>query len=67
MKGKGKRKAFWEINFDLDVYNLTGQELIDCADGCAIVNEGVMLYYRPYSVGCGAAGEYNLILDQPWP
>ena len=49
------------------MYDLTGKELIDCADGCAIVNEGVMFYYRPYSVGSGAEGEYNLVLDLPWP
>lgn len=60
-------KAKQERNFDLEVYNYSGQELIDQADGCAIVNEGVMFYYRPYSVGCGAEGEYNLILDQQWP
>ena len=60
---KGKK----ERNTDLDVYDLTGKELIDCADGCAIVNEGVMFYYRPYSVGSGAEGEYNLVLDLPWP
>lgn len=56
-------KAKGERNFDLDVYNLFGLELIDAADGCAIVNEGVMFYYRPYSVGCGAEGMYNLVLD----
>ena len=60
-------KAKGERNVELDVYNLTGQELIDVADGCAIVNEGVMFYYRPYGVGCGAEGMYNLILDFPWP
>jgi len=60
-------KAKDERNVELDVYNLTGQELIDGADGCAIVSDGVMFYYRPYSVGCGAEGMYNLILDFPWP
>lgn len=60
-------KAKSERNVELDVYNLTGHELIDGADGCAIVSDGVMFYYRPYSVGCGAEGMYNLILDFPWP
>ena len=60
-------KAKGERNVELDVYNLTGQELIDGADGCAIVSDGVMFYYRPYGVGCGAEGMYNLILDFPWP
>lgn len=60
-------KAKQERNVDLDVYNLTGQELIDVADGCAVVDEGVMFYFHPYSVGCGAEGQYYLILDLPWP
>jgi hypothetical protein len=68
---KGLRDAFvkgkQERNADLEVYNYTGQQLIDLADGCAVVNEGVMVYYRPYVVGCGAEGEFNLILDQRWP
>ena len=68
---KGLRDAFvkgkQERNADREVYNYTGQELIDLADGCAIVNEGVMVYYRPYAVGSGAEAEYNLILDEQWP
>lgn len=56
-------KAKGERNADFEVYNLSGIELIDAADGCAIVDEGVMFYYRPYSVGCGAEGMYNLVLD----
>ena len=56
-------KAKYERNFDLEVYNLSGLELIDAADGCAIVNEGMMFYYRPYNVGCGAEGMFNLVLD----
>ena len=60
-------KAKGERNVELDVYNLTGHELIDGADGCAIVSDGVMFYYRPYSVGCRAEGMYNLVLDFPWP
>lgn len=68
---KGLRDAFvkgkQERNADIEVYNYTGQELIGLADGCAIVNEGVMVYYRPYVVGCGAEGEFNLILGKQWP
>lgn len=56
-------KAKGERNADLEVYNLSGLELIDAADGCAIVNEGMMFYYRPYNVGCGAEGMFNLVLD----
>lgn len=56
-------KAKCERNADLELYRLSGQELIDAADGSAIVNEGVMFYYRPYSVGSGAEGMFNLVLN----
>ena len=39
-----------------DPYNLVG-------DNCAIVKEGVLFYYPPYQLGCGAEGQYNLILE----
>ena len=57
LKAKGERNA------DLEVQNYSGEELIDAADGCAIVNEGLMFYYRPYNIGCGAEAEYNLVLN----
>lgn len=64
---KNLRKAFVkakvERNADMEVQNYSGMELIEYADGCAIVNEGLMFYYRPYSIGCGAEGEYFLVLD----
>lgn len=56
-------KAKDERNATLDVQNYSGAELIDAADGCAIIDEGVMFYYRPYNIGCGAEGEFNLVLD----
>ena len=57
LKAKGERNA------DLEVQNYSGMELIELADGCAIVNEGLMFYYRPYNIGCGAEAEYNLVLN----
>jgi hypothetical protein len=56
-------KAKEERNADLEVQNYSGVELIELADGCAIVKEGMMFYYRPYNIGCGAEGEYNLVLN----
>lgn len=56
-------KAKDERNADPELYNLSGNELIDAADGCAIVNESMMFYYRPYNIGCGADGEFNLVLN----
>lgn len=39
-----------------DPYDLVG-------DNCALVKEGVLFYYPPYHLGCGAEGQYNLILE----
>ena len=35
--------------------------LKDC-DGIAIVPEGVVVYYHPYKIGCGAEGQYNSLI-----
>ena len=40
----------------------TGDELISNADGVAIINEGILVYYHPYRIGNGAEGQYNLII-----
>lgn len=42
--------------------NYAGNELIDKADGIAKLNEGMIIYFHPYNIGCGAEGQYNLIL-----
>lgn len=42
---------------------MTGEKLLQEADGAAIINEGLLIYYRPYKIGCGAEGQYNLVLD----
>ncbi len=33
-------------------------------NNCALVKEGVLFYYHPYAIGCGADGQYNLIIDK---
>lgn len=43
---------------------LTGKELFDQVSGCAIINEGLLFYYYPYSIGSGAEGQYNLIVKR---
>lgn len=47
---------------DLDGSEVSADDLLTEADGCAIINEGLMFYYLPYHIGCGAEGEYNLVL-----
>ena len=48
---------------ELDGSEVSPDELLTGADGCAIINEGLMFYYLPYHIGCGAEGEYNLVLN----
>lgn len=33
-------------------------------DGCAIIEEGLLVYYHPYNIGGSAEGQYNLIIKQ---
>lgn len=47
---------------DFDGSEASANDLLIEADGCAIINEGLMFYYLPYHIGCGAEGEYNLVL-----
>lgn len=42
--------------------DVTGRELLDKANGIAKINEGMILYFHPYNIGCGAEGQYNLML-----
>lgn len=46
----------------LSTCGLTGKELINRATGIAKFNEGILFYYHPYNIGCGAEGQYNLII-----
>lgn len=43
----------------------TPQHLISELNGIAIVKEGILLYLYPYHFGCGAEGQYNLIVHEP--
>lgn len=37
-------------------------ELLSCMNGCALVEEGLVVYYHPYNIGCGAAGQFNALI-----
>lgn len=34
----------------------------DNANGAAVVSGGLLFYYYPYTIGCGAEGQYNLLI-----
>ena len=31
-------------------------------NGIALVQEGVVVYYHPYQIGCGAEGQFNSLI-----
>lgn len=36
--------------------------LLSCMDGCALVEEGMVVFYHPYTIGCGADGQFNALI-----
>ena len=46
-------------------YSYTGKDLLESADGVAIINEGLLFYYHPYKIGVGSEGQFNLIIPIP--
>ena len=56
-------KAAKEKDFEPKDY-LTGENLLQGADGAAIINEGLLIYFKPYEIGSGAEGQYNLIINE---
>lgn len=37
-------------------------DLLKQSDGCALVQKGVVVYYHPYNIGCGAEGQFNALV-----
>ena len=37
-------------------------ELLKAMNGCALIREGLIIYYHPYEIGCGADGQFNAII-----
>ena len=58
------QEARAEREFGDDDTAVSPDELISEVSGCAIINEGIMFYYLPYIIGCGAEGEYNLVIPK---
>lgn len=40
----------------------TAEDIIDCMSGIAVVGEGVIAYYYPYILGCGAEGSFHSLI-----
>ena len=54
--GNGYEK--WAASADR-VKSNSGKKLISQMDGCALLKEGLIIFYLPYSIGCGADGEFT--------
>ena len=37
-------------------------KLLKAMNGCAMIREGLVIYYHPYEIGCGAEGQYNAVI-----
>ena len=44
------------------VTDYQAEQLISLMDGCALLKEGLLIYYYPYTIGCGADGEFIAII-----
>lgn len=37
-------------------------DVLQRANGCALISEGLVFYFYPYNLGCGADGEYEAVI-----
>lgn len=44
------------------VANYSEASLLSKMDGCALLKEGLIIYYYPYTIGCGADGQFIAII-----
>ena len=44
------------------VASYSKESLLSQMDGCALLQEGLLIYYHPYTIGCGADGEFIAII-----
>lgn len=56
-----KRKLAWEI-YQRGRNDKQDISFIDNIDGIALIKEGLLVYFHSYNIGCGAEGQYNIVL-----
>ncbi len=56
-----RRKLAW-CRYKRGNYYMQDISFIDNISGVALVKEGLLVYFLPYTIGCGAEGQYNVIL-----
>ena len=45
-----------------DYYTLDDKDVLERANGCALIPEGLIIYFYPYNLGCGADGEFEAVI-----
>lgn len=53
--------GYWKDNEDASPVE-RAEYVCENFNGIALVPEGVVVYYHPYSIGCGAEGQYNSLI-----
>lgn len=57
INAEGKRLVDLNSNFSIE-----DKDVIGLADGCALISEGLIIYFYPYNLGSGADGEYEALI-----
>lgn len=55
-----KRKLAWKM-YQRTRHYPQNISFIDNIDGLALIKEGLLVYFHPYNIGCGAEGQYNVV------
>lgn len=51
------REGYW-----IDNHSWEQESICNQFNGIALVQEGVVVYYHPYQIGCGAEGQFNSLI-----
>lgn len=51
----------WNADADRVAYH-SKSSLVSQMDGCALLKEGLLIYYYPYTIGFGADGQFNAVI-----
>lgn len=58
---KNNKGELW-TNPDFEWVPTEPLELLKKMNGCALIREGMIIYYHPYEIGAGADGQFNAVI-----
>ena len=58
---KNFKGEIWE-NPDFEWVPTEPLKLLMAMNGCALIREGLIIYYHPYEIGAGADGQFNAVI-----